>query len=63
MAPAGGKYTDLLQKICVPNDRATYGDFKDYGFCSGTAWAGYTNLPAGYWVYVAPDWHIWGEQR
>jgi hypothetical protein len=62
-ASAGGKYCQLLQKICVPGDRATYGAFNDYGSWGGTAWAGYTNLPPGYWVYVAPDWYIWGQQR
>jgi hypothetical protein len=63
LASAGGEYTDLLRILKVPGDQATYGDFNDYGYWDGTAWAGYTNLPAGYWVYVAPNWYIWGRQR
>ena len=22
---------------------------------------GHSNLPAGYWVYVYPNWFIWGD--
>ncbi len=59
-AEAGGKgrYRTLLRKINVPADRETYGDFYDYGYWTGTAYAGQTDLPAGYWVYLAPDWYI-----
>jgi hypothetical protein len=62
-ASAHGKYANLLQKICVPGDEQTYGAFNDWGYWDGTEWAGYSNLPAGYWVYVAPNWYIWGETR
>jgi hypothetical protein len=60
-ASVGGKYRKLLREIKVPQDFATYRYFSDYGHYEGTEWAGYTNLPPGYWVYVYPNWYIWGE--
>jgi len=62
-ASVNGKYTNLLTTIYVPDDRGSYGDFDDWGYYSGTSYAGYTNLPAGYWVYVYPNWYIWGTQQ
>lgn len=60
-ARVNGKYAMLLAQIEVPVDRADYGDFKDHGYWTTPAWRGYTNLPAGYWVYVAPYWYIWRD--
>jgi hypothetical protein len=60
-ASVNGKYIELLKVIEVPQDRASYGDFHDYGMWNGTEWAGYTDLPPGHWVYVAPNWYIWGD--
>jgi hypothetical protein len=62
-ARVDGKYSKLLKRIKVPADKATYTEFSDFGFYEGTDWAGYTNLPAGYWVYVYPYWYIWGEAK
>jgi hypothetical protein len=62
-ASVNGKYSNLLRVINVPQDRGSYGDFDDYGYYSSTSYAGYDNIPAGYWVYVYPDWYIWGAQR
>jgi hypothetical protein len=62
-ASVNGKYANLLKVIDVPGDAQQYGDFNDYGFWTGTAWAGHANLPQGYWVYVAPKWYIWGKQQ
>jgi hypothetical protein len=54
----------------VPQDKATYGNFSDYGspgrtthptVVAYTSWAGYNNLPPGYWVYVYPHWYIWRD--
>jgi hypothetical protein len=56
-----GKYRVLLRKIHVPQDKASYGLFTDYGMYTGDSWAGYINLPAGYWVYVYPHWYIWRD--
>jgi hypothetical protein len=57
----GGKYRVLLRKIHVPQDKASYGLFSDYGMYTGDSWAGYNNLPPGYWVYVYPHWYIWRD--
>jgi hypothetical protein len=57
----GGKYSKLLREIEVERDRASYGEFYDWGHWSGTSWAGYKDLPPGYWVYVAPNWYIFGK--
>ncbi len=62
-ASVNGKYTKLLKKISVPGDRAAYTDFNDWGYWTGNSWAGYANLPAGYWVYVYPHWYIWGQRN
>jgi len=67
MAPAkasvGGKYRKLLRKFKVEEDQANYGKFTDYGYYTGNSWRGHNNLPPGYWVYVYPNWYIWGEER
>lgn len=55
------RYKTLLKQIEVPGDAATYGDFCDFGFWSGTSYAGHTDLPAGYWVYLSPNWYIFKE--
>jgi hypothetical protein len=55
------KYSKLLKVIKVEQDRAAYGEFYDWGYWSGTSWAGHYDLPPGYWVYVAPNWHIFGK--
>jgi hypothetical protein len=60
-AHADGKYQKLLRRIRVPRDKQSYGEFHDYGHYEGSEWAGFTELPAGYWVYLAPHWYIWGE--
>jgi len=60
-ASVEGKYVKLLKKIEVAQDKDGYGDFNDYGYWEGTAYAGFDDLPLGYWVYVAPHWYIWGD--
>jgi hypothetical protein len=60
-AGQGGKYGKLLRIIAAEDDRSEYGDFYDYGYWSGTEYKGDRDLPAGYWVYVAPHWFIFGE--
>jgi HEAT repeat protein len=62
-ARVGGKYATLLRRIRVEQDRAGYTDFSDFGMYQGTEWAGYTNLPPGYWVYVYPHWYIWRDLK
>jgi sRNA-binding regulator protein Hfq len=56
---ANNKYATLLRVVPAPADEATYGKQYDYGYSQTTEWAGQKNLPAGYWVYTAPNWYIW----
>jgi Ca-activated chloride channel family protein len=60
-ATVGGKYADLLDKLHVPDDLQNYGEFREFGYWSGTSYAGREGLPPGYWVYVYPDWYIWAR--
>src|SRR5206468_35695 len=62
-ASVDGKYSILLKKIAVKEDRETYTDFHDFGKWDGHSYAGQNDLPKGYWVYVAPNWYIWERQN
>jgi HEAT repeat protein len=62
-ASVNGKYSRLLHRIKVEADKASYGEFTDYGHYTGTSWAGYNNLSPGYWVYKYPHWYIWGDMK
>jgi hypothetical protein len=57
-----GKYTKLVRRLRIPEDRQSYSDFRDYGFYQQCDLAGHINIPAGYWVYVYPYWYVWREQ-
>jgi hypothetical protein len=63
MASVNGKYSNLLMTLYVPQDQASYGSFYDWGYYTGTSYAGYNNIPPGYWVYVYPNWYVWGNTR
>ncbi len=58
-ASMGGRYTNLLEVINVPQDSATYGDLYELGYQNKSVYRGYDDLPSGYWVYVKPSWYIW----
>ncbi|MDA1229603.1 MAG: DUF3520 domain-containing protein [Planctomycetota bacterium] len=60
-ASVDGKYRRLLKKIAVRSDVATYGEFQDYGHWDETVYSGHSDLPTGYWVWVYPNWYIWGD--
>ena len=62
-ATVNGKYRMLLRQFKFADDKNNYGDFNDYGSYSGTDYAGFSGLPRGYWVYVAPYWYIWGDLK
>jgi RNA polymerase sigma factor (sigma-70 family) len=62
-ASVWGKYSNLLKQINVEADRQNFHDFHDYGEWKGTSYAGRENLPLGHWVYVYPDWFIWGARN
>ncbi len=57
----GGKYRELLDKLELREDVQRYGSVYDYGWWGDRTYAGREDLPAGYWVYVYPNWYIWGE--
>jgi len=59
-ATVGGKYADLLRVIEVKHDFRQYGEFRDYGSSDESSYVGLDNLPRGYWVYVYPNWYIFG---
>src|SRR5207248_11523086 len=42
-------------------DYGTFKDFSEAGLMQRPRYAGYTSLPAGYWVYVYPYWYIWRD--
>ncbi len=58
-ASLDGKYEGLLGTFVIPEDVDRYGPWHDYGLWRGRRYKGVSNLPAGYWVYVAPTWFIW----
>lgn len=62
-AGAGGKYSNLLRVLEVEPDYLEYGDFKDYGEYEACNYRGYEAVPGGHWVYVYPNWYIWGEGK
>lgn len=61
-ASANGKYSNLLQTMNCPKDKGQYGQYTDYGYWAGGAWCGQTGK-AGYWVWVAPNWYVWGKKK
>ena len=61
-AKVAGKYRNLLRKLKVEADYLHYSEFNDYGVYPATSYAGYTEIPRGYWVYVYPHWYVWAEK-
>jgi hypothetical protein len=59
---AGGKYEQLLFQHKVPEDKAQYGDFWEYGYYEATSYKG-GQFPPGYWVYSKGIWYVWGKQN
>ncbi len=58
-----GKYSGLLRRIHVPQDRRQYGSCRDYGRWTGSSYKGHHNLPrSAYWTYSAPYWYIWARR-
>jgi len=60
-ASLNGKYSNLLQVLNCPSDSLEYGNFRDYGYWKGGVWCGQTGK-AGYWVWLNPNWYVWGRQ-
>lgn len=63
VASQGGKYSQLLRMVEVEPDFLKYTAVKDYGYDETGSYAGYDSLPEGYWVYVYPNWYIWGRTQ
>lgn len=61
-ARVNGKYAMLLQQLKVSQDVQKYSEFRDAGLRGWKNYAGYKDLPKGYWVYAYPYWYIWGER-
>ncbi len=60
-ADASGKYRKLLKVIHAIDDKARRGGFYDGGFERKPEYKGVRDIPAGYWVYLAPTWYVWEE--
>ncbi len=61
-ASANGKYSNLLQTLHCPKDSNSYGKYRDYGYWGGGPWCGQQGV-AGYWVWVQPNWYVWGAKN
>ncbi|MBI3864245.1 MAG: von Willebrand factor type A domain-containing protein [Planctomycetia bacterium] len=61
LASVDGKYKNLLRIVEAPADMSTYSATHDFGRWEGTTYSGQSNLPKGYWVYIYPNWYIWGD--
>jgi hypothetical protein len=60
-ARAGGKYAELLAVLPAPEAAQTRGFYADLGLQKTPVAGGRTDLADAYWVYVAPDWYVWGK--
>ncbi len=58
----GGKYVGFLRRLYIPQDQRQYGACRDYGRWASNSYKGFSNLPSGYWTYVAPYWYIWADK-
>lgn len=65
--PAGangyGTYSVLRRVVHAPDDKKRYGDYRNYGYSSKSEYGIDIAIPAGYWVYVAPNWYIWANKK
>lgn len=61
-ATVNGKYSGLLQVLKCERDKKSYGSFSDYGYWGGGPWCG-AQGKAGYWVWVYPNWYVWGNKK
>ena len=62
-ATVNGKYSRLMRTIEVKYDYLAYKEFSDYGFSKESSYAGETNIPDGYWVYVYPNWYVYEKEN
>ncbi|HEY9840533.1 MAG TPA: hypothetical protein V6D23_08775 [Candidatus Obscuribacterales bacterium] len=59
-----GRYSQLLAKVNCAPDRLDYGHFHTFGLylAEDDKYCGEKVPAKGYWVYVYPDWYIWGQE-
>ncbi len=57
-----GKYANLVRTVPARYDYLQYGPFCDYGRYRETSYAGEKDIPAGYWVYVYPNWYVFRDK-
>ena len=60
-----GRYSSLLAKVPCAPDRLDYGRYFTIGKYQSAdpQYCGQKVPPAGFWVYVYPDWYIWGHEN
>ena len=59
----GGRYSQLIRQLPIPEDEGQYGRCHDYGAWNGTEYKGHANLPPNaFWTYSAPNWYVWARQ-
>ncbi len=59
---AYGRYTDLIQVIPCETALDEYGRYNDWGYWEGSNTVCEATAQPGYWVYVYPDWYVWGTE-
>jgi Mg-chelatase subunit ChlD len=62
-ASMGGRYAGLIGTLEMSADVREYGAHHDFGHWEGGTHNDVRELPAGYWVYVAPTWYVWRSAR
>ncbi len=58
----GDKYRTVKKTIYAPGDRHKYGETYERGYRTTSTYGNTHNIPAGYWVYCAPYWYVYGEK-
>lgn len=56
-----GTYQEPLLSFDCPQDQQQYGQSYQGDYEAATHYCGKTQ-PAGYWVWVAPDWYLWRQK-
>lgn len=64
-ATRNGRYSELLAKINCAEDRLDFGRYHPLGFeiAAKEKYCGEKVPARGYWVYVYPDWYVWGKEN
>ena len=60
---ADGTWDRIHRRLIAEADAAQYQAFRDAGMRDVRSHAGQDDLPKGHWVYVYPNWYIWGQEK